>query len=190
MSSQIQIAQSKKDEIEMVALTHGDHEFLYHSRIFKSGTFHPWAFNSNLALKLQCFLRRDEKIVCDRISPVQPSWWNPDAKQKEPDSCGEQQINPSLGLSIEWIRTHWSTSATCVGGRLYLDGKNLVSERILKDLAKIFKRVAAMIRRDYPKRNTGRFPCYVGPDLSRKIESGEVRLLYAGGKEMPLVDNG
>lgn len=187
MSIQIEIAQSPDDEMALAKWLESQGDFRFHARIFAAGSFGPRPFAHDLGPKLQCFRVQDEGAVREHVSAIQPGRWKSSGSLMGGGQL--EQIGPFNALSIEWIRTEWRNVTTCTPGRFYYDDRTPASEAIQGDLTKIMRRLVAMIRSSYPRRSDARHPCYVGPDLSSRIERGEARLLYPRGDEMRLVSN-
>ena len=176
MSIQISLALSEQDEADLAQQLSELSPMKFHARMFPVGSYAPAEFVTGLAALLACFRSVDEPLVRRCVSPI----------LGRPEL---EQIGSFHGLSIEWHRTEWPRGDTCVPGRLYLDDRTPVNGDVTEELRKIMRRLIRRVRTKYPRKSTDRIPYYAAPDLCRRIVAGEVRLIYAGGKEMRLISN-
>jgi hypothetical protein len=121
------------------------------------------------------FCEQFQQVIMDNICPIV-------------DAPGQYYVFPNNGLCIEWNRTI-RKGQFFSPGRYYFDPSDPVSESSAAVLKQVMSLICRTIKKKYPKKSGTRFPIYLGPDLSRMIDSQEAQFGYPSGRLMPVESN-
>jgi hypothetical protein len=175
MGTQIQIAQTSKDERAMNKILDSKYSLLCLPRFFPSTHPIPNPLGDCDSVLQIFFSSQFKTTVMSNIHPV----------------SGEHRkylVFPMNGLCIEWNRTV-RKGRGYIHGRYYFQARQpMVSPSSAAYLNKAMSFIIRTIRKTYVKKDGEHYPIYVGPDLAKKIEQQQANLIHPNGVRMRMVD--
>jgi hypothetical protein len=186
MSVQIEVAQSVKDEQELIAFLLQRERLLALPRNFPSHEFDPRPLGEHVAGLQIIFREQDVGLVRECVAKVPEGPLYPGDKNLYSGSV----VAAHHGASIEWHRSEHPGPSQYTRGRLYFKHETPKSPETTAALNRLFTAIVRYIKKNSPKRSAEKYPFYVGRDLAEMVERGEAQVVYGQkGTAVELVTN-